>query len=344
MKRAVELALKNNQGARPNPSVGAVIVSENKVIGEGFTSNYGGNHAEINALNQIRKENLPLLKKATLYVTLEPCSHIGKTPPCSLAIIQSGISKVVIGCQDPNPLVAGKGITMLKAANVDITTGVLEKECAETHRQFLTFINQKRPYITLKWAMSKDGFIAPLKDQQTKPGSYWLSHSLSKQWAHKLRAYSMGIVIGAETLRYDQPSLNTRIWAGQDPAILIIGGKLSDIPSTWYNKQVSIIQFTKTPEKQNSSIHQIAIEDSSKTLNLLLNHCIEHQIQTLLIEGGSQVINEFLKCNLWDEAIIFIGNTNLIEGVKAPTIDQKQVKIMNSASDKVIIQRNSANQ
>jgi len=344
MKRALELALKNSQGARPNPSVGAVIVSENTIIGEGFTSNYGGNHAEINALNQVRKEDLPLLRKATLYVTLEPCSHTGKTPPCSLAIIQSGISKVVIGCQDPNPLVAGKGITLLKIANIEVKTGVLEKECAETHRQFLTFINQKRPYTTLKWAASKDGFIAPLKNQQTKPGSYWLSHSLSKQWAHKLRACSMGIVIGAETLRYDQPSLNTRIWAGKDPAILIIGGKLSDIPSTWLNKQVSVIQFTKTPEKQSSNIHQIAIEDSSKTLNLLLNHCIEHHIQTLLIEGGSQVINEFLKCNLWDEAIIFKSNSKLIEGIKAPSIDQKPLKIINSASDKVIIHRNNANQ
>ena len=341
MKRALELALKNSQGARPNPSVGAVIVSENKVIGEGFTSNYGGNHAEINALNQIRKEDIPLLNKATLYVTLEPCSHIGKTPPCSLAIIQSGISKVVIGCQDPNPLVAGKGTAMLKASNIAVKTGVLEKECARTHRQFLTFINHKRPFITLKWAESKDSFIAPLKDQQTKPGSYWLSQSLSKQWAHKLRACSMGIVIGAETLRYDKPSLNTRIWAGKDPAILVVGGKRSDIPDTWFDKSVSMVQFTQNPEKKSSSIHQIAIEDSSKTLNLLFNHCIEQQIQTLLIEGGSQVINEFLKCHLWDEAIIFKSNANLLEGVKAPIIDQKPLEIMNSASDKVIIHRNS---
>lgn len=342
MKRALELALKNSQGARPNPSVGAVIVSENKVIGEGFTSNYGGNHAEINALDQIRKEDLPLLNKATLYVTLEPCSHTGKTPPCSLAIIQSGISKVVIGCQDPNPLVAGKGTAMLKASNIEVTTGVLEKECTETHRQFLTFINQKRPYITLKWAESKDSFIAPLKDLQTKPGSYWLSHSLSKQWAHKLRALSMGIVIGAETLRYDQPSLNTRIWAGKDPEVLVIGGKRSDIPRDWLNKQVSITQFTKTPEKQSLGIYQIAVKDSSETINSLINHCIEHQIQTLLVEGGSQVINQFLECNFWDEAIVFKGNSKLIEGVKAPTIGQKPLKIMNSGGDQVFIHRNIA--
>ena len=344
MKRALELALKNSQGARPNPSVGAVIVSENKVIGEGFTSNYGGNHAEINALDQIKKEDLSLLNKATLYVTLEPCSHTGKTPPCSLAIIQSGIPKVVIGCQDPNPLVSGKGITLLKASNIEVTTGVLEKECAEAHRQFLTFINHKRPYITLKWAESKDEFIAPLKEQQSKPGSYWLSQPLSKQWAHKLRACSMGIVIGAETLRYDKPSLNTRIWTGKDPEILIIGGKLTDIPSSWLNKQVSITQFTRIPEKRSSSIQQIAIEDSSKTLNSLLNHCKAHQIQTLLVEGGSQVINHFLERDLWDEAIIFKSNANLTDGVKAPSIDQKPLKIMSSASDKVIIHRNHANQ
>ena len=251
---------------------------------------------------------------------------------------------MVIGCQDPNPLVAGKGITLLKIANIEVTTGVLEKECTETHRQFLTFIDHKRPYITLKWAESKDEFIAPLKDQQTKPGSYWLSQPLSKQWAHKLRACSMGILIGAETLRYDKPSLNTRIWAGKDPEILIIGGKLNDIPSSWLNKQVSITQFTRIPEKRSSSIQQIATEDSSKTLNSLLNHCKEHQIQTLLVEGGSQVINQFLERDLWDEAIIFKSNANLREGVKAPSIGQKPLKIMSSASDKVIIHRNHANQ
>lgn len=154
----------------------------------------------------------------------------------------------------------------------------------------------------------------------------------------------MGIVIGAETLRYDQPSLNTRIWAGKDPEILIIGGKLSDIPRDWLNKQVSITQFTKTPEKRSLGIYQIAIEDSRETINSLVNHCIEYQIQTLLVEGGSQVINQFLECNLWDETIIFKCNSNLKEGVKAPRIDQKPLKIMNSAGDKVIIHRNRAKQ
>lgn len=141
---------------------------------------------------------------------------------------------------------------------------------------------------------------------------------------------------------YDQPSLNTRIWVGEDPEILIIGGKRSDIPSSWFNKKVSITQFTKTPEKHSASIHQIAIKNSSETFDLLLNHCRKHQIQTLLIEGGSQVINQFLEHNLWDEAIIFKSNSNLIEGIKAPTIDQKPVRIMNSASDQVIIHRNCA--
>ena len=154
----------------------------------------------------------------------------------------------------------------------------------------------------------------------------------------------MGIVIGAETLRYDKPSLNTRIWAGKDPEILIIGGKLTDIPSRWLNKKVSITQFTKTPEKRRLSIHQIAIEDSSKTLNSLFNHCIDHQIQTLLVEGGSQVINQFLEHDLWDEAIIFKSNSNILEGVRVPSIDHKPLKIMKSASDKVIIHRNCANQ
>ena len=154
----------------------------------------------------------------------------------------------------------------------------------------------------------------------------------------------MGILIGAETLRYDKPSLNTRIWAGKDPEILIIGGKLNDIPSSWLNKQVSITQFTKTPEKRSVSIDQIAIKNSYETFDLLLNHCREHQIQTLLIEGGSQVINQFLERDLWDEAIIFKSNPNLTEGVKAPRIDQKPLKIISSASDQVIIHRNHANQ
>lgn len=342
MKRALDLALKNSQGARPNPSVGALIVIKDTVLGEGFTSNYGGNHAEINALEGICKKNLNLLSQATLYVTLEPCSHTGQTPPCSLAIIRSGIPKVVIGCLDPNPKVSGRGVKLLSDAKIEVIIGVLENECREAHRHFLTSQNLQRPHITLKWAESKDAFIAPSKEKQLNPKSYWLSHSYSKQWSHKLRAQSMGILIGAETMRLDQPSLNTRLWKGKDPVIYVLGGKFSDIPNAWFKKKTPIFQFTQTPEKQKTRITQIKINDLSKSVDILLRHCEKHQVQSLLIEGGTQVINQFLTRNLWDKAIIFKSLSLLHDGVKAPFIDQRPIESIKSSKDHVLIFRNSS--
>ena len=184
MRRCLELAQKGIGTTRPNPSVGAVLVVDDKVIGEGFTSPYGGSHAEVNAVASVKDKEL--LKKATFYVTLEPCSHYGKTPPCSLMIIENEIPKVVIGCVDTNSLVAGKGIEMLRDAGCEVITGVLEDECKQQHKRFFTFHNKKRPYIILKWAETKDGFVAPLKRDERKP--VWITNEVSRQFVHQWRA------------------------------------------------------------------------------------------------------------------------------------------------------------
>ena len=203
---------------RPNPSVGAVIVCENKIIGEGFTSFFGGNHAEVNAINSVKNKNL--LKEATLYVTLEPCSHYGKTPPCSDLIIKHHIKKVVIGAIDSNKLVAGRGIERLEQAGVKVITGILNKECREHHKRFFTFQEQKRPYIILKWAETQNGFIAPLEKKDKKP--VWISNVYSQQLVHKWRSEEHAILVGTNTVIEDNPKLNVRSWSGENPVRFVL--------------------------------------------------------------------------------------------------------------------------
>ena len=210
IKRCIEIA-KNGLGlTAPNPMVGSVIVHNNKIIGEGYTSAYGGNHAEVNAINSVKHKEL--LKDATLYVSLEPCSHFGKTPPCSDLIVKHQIPNVVIGCMDDNVQVAGKGIAKLKAAGCNVTVGVLETKCKQHHKRFFTFHNKKRPYIILKWAETADGFIAPKTKNEKKP--VWITNTYSRQVVHKWRAEEQAILVGTNTVLEDNPSLTVRDWTG----------------------------------------------------------------------------------------------------------------------------------
>ena len=196
IKRCLEIAKKGIGSTRPNPSVGAVIVVGDKIIGEGFTSPYGGNHAEVNAIESVVDKEL--LKEATIYVTLEPCSHFGKTPPCSDLIIRSGIKKIVIGCVDSNSLVSGKGIERLKESGAEVIVGVLEEECKKHHKRFFTFHNKKRPYIILKWAETLDGFIAP--KERNKQAPVWITNEISRQLVHQWRSQEHGILVGTNTI------------------------------------------------------------------------------------------------------------------------------------------------
>lgn len=318
IKRALQIAKNGIGTTRPNPSVGAVIVCNNKIIGEGFTSNYGGNHAEVNAIQSVKNKNL--LKEATLYVTLEPCSHFGKTPPCSDLIVKHRLKKVVIGCLDSNPLVAGKGVLKLQKSGIDVVVGVLEDECRNHHKRFFTLQNKKRPYIILKWAETKDGFIAPLTKNEQKP--VWISNTYSQQLVHKWRAQEHAILVGTNTVIADNPKLNVRSWFGNNPIRIAIDRKLK-IESSAHILDKSIKTIVFTEKKLDSFEENLVFETIDFTKNVAGQICDvlgKNQIQSILVEGGSKTLQTFIDENLWDEARVFTGNILFSEGTKAPIL------------------------
>lgn len=323
MSRCLQLAKKGIGTARPNPSVGAVIVLNNQIIGEGFTSPYGGSHAEVNAVNSVK--NKELLKKATIYVTLEPCSHYGKTPPCADLIIKMKIPNVVIGCIDTNSLVAGKGVERLKKARCNVTVGVLEKECFEHHKRFFTVQNKKRPYIILKWAETLDGFIAPLTKNEQRP--VWISNSYSQQLVHKWRSEEHAILVGSNTVIADNPKLNVRSWSGNNPVRVIIDKNLSiPIETNVFNESIKTIIITDSEVKKKGLVNKITqfncdLESIDFSTNIAKQICEvlhKHQIQSIIVEGGKQTLQTFIDINLWDEAKIFIGENKFKQGVRNP--------------------------
>ena len=298
--------------------VGCVIVVDNKIIAEGYTSPYGGNHAEVNAINTVK--NKSHLKTATLYVTLEPCSHHGKTPPCSDLIIKHKIPNIVIGCIDDNPEVAGKGIQKLKDSGCNVTVGVLETECKAFHKRFFTFHNSKRPYIILKWAESKDKFIAPKSKEKKEP--VWITNEFSRQLVHKWRTEEQAILVGANTVKEDNPSLTAREYNGKNPIRIVIDKdkKLSKDYSIFNNLAKTILI-----SKDNT--------DFSKPIaQQICDYLYNYNINSVIIEGGSKTLQTFINENLWDEARVFIGPNNFYEGVKSPVFKRspkKEVKIIN---------------
>ena len=305
IKRALQIA-KNGLGqTRPNPMVGSVIVLNDQIIGEGFTSKYGGNHAEVNAINSVTDK--ALLKEATIYVTLEPCSHYGKTPPCSDLIIHHQIPNIVIGCVDDNPEVAGKGIKKLMEAGRNVRVGVLEAECKAHHKRFFTFHNKKRPYIILKWAQSIDGFIAPKTKDEQKP--VWITNTYSRQLVHKWRAEEQAILVGTNTVIKDNPTLNVRDWTGQNPVRIVLdrNNLLSD--------QYAIF---------NTDAETITFKDHK--IKAICDHLHKENINSIIIEGGSKTLQLFIDANLWDEARVFSGKIKFKDGIKAPKFDGQLIK------------------
>lgn len=335
---------KNGIGStRPNPSVGAVIVVDDNIIGEGFTSWFGGNHAEVNAINAV--SNKTLLKEATLYVTLEPCSHFGKTPPCADLIVKHQLKKVVIGCLDSNPKVAGKGAKRLKDSGIEVVTGVLEEACRKHHKRFFTHQEKKRPYIILKWAETKDGFIYPELDselfknneklkqvQHKKP--IWISNPYSQQIVHKLRAKEHAILVGTTTVFVDNPKLNVRSWFGENPTRIVLDRtlKLSKKHNVFDGGVKSIIL---TEKEEDSSLKNVIYEKINFSNNLAQEFCNvlnKHQIQSLIVEGGAKTLQTFINENLWDEAHVFVGDKEFKNGINAPQLSAKILaskKIMN---------------
>ena len=330
IKRCIQIAKNGLGSTAPNPMVGCVIVADNTIIGEGFTSPYGGNHAEVNAIQSVK--NKELLKNATLYVTLEPCSHFGKTPPCSDLIIASEIPRVVIGTTDIHNKVAGKGIEKLKSAGCDVVVGVLEDECRQHHKRFFTFHSKKRPYIILKWAETLDGFIAPRFDSahrtknEKKP--VWITNELSRQLVHKWRAEEQAILVGTQTIMDDNPSLTVRDWTGKHPIRVVLDQHLRlDKDANIFDATAETIVITAKTEsgrrKREARLATISWSNQSKIAHDICNVLHQSNITSIIIEGGRQTLQTFIDANFWDEARIFIGNNHFNEGVKAPKISAK---------------------
>lgn len=322
MQRCLQLALPNIRNCAPNPSVGAVLVHEGKIIAEGCTSPYGGPHAEVNCINNVKTEDLPLISKSTLYVSLEPCSHFGKTPPCANLIIEKQIPKVVVGSKDPNPLVAGRGIELLKNAGIDVVTYVLEKECIELNKRFYTFHTKKRPYIILKWAQSVDGFFAP--DNNTK---LWISNGQAKTLVHQWRSEEMGIMVGSNTGIVDNPRLNVRLVEGISPARILIDRYLKTPFSHYiYDGSQRTIVFSTLPKPADfpENVELYPLNFTENWTFECMNKLFELNIQSLIIEGGATILKEFIFNNLWDETRIITGNVNFGSGLAAPDIPGKE--------------------
>lgn len=322
IQRCLTLARKGIGSTRPNPSVGSVIVVEGEIIGEGYTSLYGGNHAEVNAIESVVDKSL--LCKATLYVTLEPCAHFGKTPPCSDLIIEHQIPTVVIGCVDANELVSGKGIQKLKGAGCEVIVGILEQECLYHHRRFFTVQQKKRPYIILKWAESKDGYIAPLQRNEQRP--VWITNTISRQLAHKWRAEEHAVLVGTNTVLADNPILSVRDWYGENPIRIVIDRDLR-LPKDLnvFKGAITTIIITALEEKNAENLVFELIDFSKNIAIQICEVLYKNNIQSVIIEGGTKTLQSFIDNNLWDEARVFTGDILIKEGMKRPVFSGKLI-------------------
>lgn len=341
INRCIQLA-KNGFGfTYPNPLVGSVIVLNDKIIGEGWHKKAGEPHAEVNAINSVKDKSL--LKQATIYVNLEPCSHYGKTPPCANLIVENGIKKVVIGSVDSNSKVSGKGILHLQNNGCDVIVGVLEQECLNLNKRFFTFHNKKRPFIILKWAETQDGFIDKLRDSTSENSPNWISNAYSQQLVHKMRAEEQAILVGTNTALNDNPKLNARNWFGLDPVRIVLDKSLK-IPSHYnlLDGSLKTIFITeKVPDKSlNENTYFEQIDFNKNFAEQICAILYNYEIQSVIIEGGAQTLKTFTAENLWDEAHVFVGNTKFENGLKAPELKKASSEIRKISDDALKIYKN----
>lgn len=316
MRRCLQIAANGLQNAKPNPSVGAVIVAaDGRIIGEGYTSAYGGAHGEVNAFASVKPENEHLLKESTIYVSLEPCSHHGKTPPCCDLIIRKGVKRVVCGCVDPFSQVQGRGIKRIREAGIEVVVGVLEKECIASNKRFITFNTHQRPYIILKWAQTADGFIGRITSDRKQKESLAISTPFTKMLVHKLRAENDAILIGRGTFETDKPQLNVREWTGTNPERLLLSASMakeSNQPEGW---------------KVFANIHDA------------LAHLYKEKKQSLIVEGGAETLKQFIAKDLWDEIRVETNpNLTVEQGVAAPEIPKNAMLVSSESFDGNIIE------
>ncbi len=322
MERCLQLARKGEGFTKPNPLVGAVVAHNNRIIGEGFHRKYGQVHAEVNALASV--EEPWLLQESTLYVSLEPCSHHGKTPPCAELIIAKKIPRVVVAVEDPNPRVAGRGIAMMRDNGIEVEVGILEKEARDLNRMF--FVNQlyKRPYILLKWAQSSDGFIDYTRMAGDGKRPVTISNELTHTIVHKFRTEVQGIMVGTNTARLDNPQLTARKWFGNDPTRIVID-KDHTIPADapLFDGTVPTIVFTASVPPctfADNNVKYCEIDFSGDTNQQIIDRLYDEKIYSLLIEGGAQLLSSFIDKQMWDEAYVEVAEKKLYSGVQAPPI------------------------
>lgn len=326
MHRCLQLAMLANGQVVPNPMVGSVLVHNHRIIGEGYHMQYGKEHAEVNCIASVSKEDQELIPQSTLYVSLEPCAHFGKTPPCADLIIEKKIPRVVVGCRDPFLQVNGKGIEKLRNEDVEVTVGVLERECQELNKRFFLFHTQHRPYIVLKWAQTADHYIAGAGPERLK-----ISNEFTNRIVHKWRSEEMAIVVGTNTAVNDDPQLNTRLWPGKNPIRVVVDMNLrlpnrlnlfdGTVATIVFNKQKHTLPFEKISSHQLEGVNYYQVTEDVSLVHQMLNGLYQLGIQSILVEGGAQLLQSFIDEGLWDEARV-ITNEELIinSGLPAPRL------------------------
>jgi diaminohydroxyphosphoribosylaminopyrimidine deaminase/5-amino-6-(5-phosphoribosylamino)uracil reductase len=329
MHRCLQLAQLGSGLVAPNPMVGAVLVHDNVIIGEGYHQKYGEAHAEVNCLNSVKQEHKHLSERSTLYVSLEPCAHFGKTPPCADLIIQNKIPKVAIGCRDPFVQVDGKGIEKLQAAGVEVVQNILEKECKELNKRFFTFHTKHRPYVVLKWAQSVNSKIS--KEDYSR---ILISNDHTNRIVHKWRSEEMAIAVGTNTALHDDPELNTRLWPGKNPIRIVVDMDLrlpsslklfnGSIPTIVFNSKKHTIENVKL--SLENGVHYYQVTEGVNLVHQMLNALCSMNIQSVLIEGGAFLLQSFIDEGLWDEARVITNEELIIKnGLPAPVLQRHQL-------------------
>ncbi|MBS1594943.1 MAG: bifunctional diaminohydroxyphosphoribosylaminopyrimidine deaminase/5-amino-6-(5-phosphoribosylamino)uracil reductase RibD [Bacteroidetes bacterium] len=336
MSRCLELAVMGMGHVSPNPMVGAVLVHEDRIIGEGYHEHYGQAHAEVNCLRGVKPEDRHLISDSTLYVSLEPCSHHGKTPPCADLIINNKIKKVVTGSHDPNPLVSGRGIARMRAAGIEVTENVLREECDDLNRRFITFHTKHRPYVILKWAQSAEGNMASGEDKQA-----WLSDEYSKKLSHKWRTEEDAILVGARTAIIDDPQLTARLWERRNPVRVLIDRHLR-VPETAriLDENAMTIIYNICKEGLDNGNVYMGLRPNESIVEQILRDLHKRLIASVIVEGGAYTLNEFIKAGTWDEARIIQTPVSLPGGIAAPHINGKLMKEGKLDNDTLLIKMN----
>ncbi|MFZ5973334.1 MAG: bifunctional diaminohydroxyphosphoribosylaminopyrimidine deaminase/5-amino-6-(5-phosphoribosylamino)uracil reductase RibD [Bacteroidota bacterium] len=329
MQRSLDLAVLGTGSVSPNPRVGCVVVHEGKIIGEGWHRQYGGPHAEVNAIQSV--SDASLLPFSTLYVNLEPCSHFGKTPPCADLLIEKKVKKVVVANLDSNPLVAGSGIKKMRAAGIEVITGVLEKQGRELNKRFFTFVEKQRPYIILKWAQTSDGFMAH-ENYESK----WITGELARQRVHQWRSEEDAVLVGTRTAAHDNPQLNVRDWSGRNPTRVVLDRflRLSEKLHLFDRSQPTLC-YNVLKHEEHTHLKLIRV-DEADFLPQVLHDLYRQKIQSVIVEGGPQTLLLFIQAGFWDEARIFISPRTFVKGIAAPPPPGRLMKVSQIETDRLL--------